>query len=88
MKEQMDLGGGIFNYFASTSMSWPKCFKELIDNCLDQNGTSIVIRIDNRKLEILIPSRIVVWKACEVGIVGNRRRANPCDRARTIKNSA
>ena len=54
MKEQMDLGGGIFNYFASTSMSWPKCFKELIDNCLDQNGTSIVIRIDNRKKNLSV----------------------------------
>ena len=54
MKEQMDLGGGIFNYFASTSMTWPRCFKELIDNCLDQNSTSIVIRIDNRRKNLSV----------------------------------
>lgn len=49
MKERMDLGAGVFNYFANTSMSWPKCFKELIDNSLDQNATNIVIRLDRRK---------------------------------------
>ena len=49
MKEQIDLGGGIFNYFASSSLSWPKCFKELIDNSLDQNASSISIHINSRK---------------------------------------
>ena len=46
MKEQMDLGGGIFNFFANTSLSWPKCLKELIDNSLDQNASHITIRIE------------------------------------------
>lgn len=54
MKEQMDLGGGIFNFFANTSLSWPKCFKELIDNALDQNGTNIVIRIDSRRKNLSV----------------------------------
>lgn len=54
MKEKMDLGGGIFNFFANTSLSWPKCFKELIDNSLDQNGNEIVIRIDNRRKNLSV----------------------------------
>lgn len=54
MKEQMELGGGIFNYFASTSLSWPKCFKELIDNSLDQNGSVIIIRINNRRKNVSV----------------------------------
>lgn len=54
MKEKMDLGGGIFNFFANTSLSWPKCFKELIDNSLDQNGTEIVIRIDSRRKNLSV----------------------------------
>jgi len=49
MKAQIDLGGGIFNYFASSSLSWPKCFKELIDNALDQNASLITININSRK---------------------------------------
>jgi hypothetical protein len=58
----MDLGGGIFNFFANTSLSWPKCFKELIDNSLDQNGNEICIRIDSRR------------KNLSVSIEGQRRR--------------
>ena len=54
MKEKMDLGGGIFNFFANTSLSWPKCFKELIDNSLDQNGSEIVIRIDSRRKNLSV----------------------------------
>ena len=54
MKEQMDLGANIFNYFAGTSMSWPKCFKELIDNSLDQNASIIVIKIDNRRKNLSV----------------------------------
>lgn len=54
MKEKMDLGGGIFNFFANTSLSWPKCFKELIDNSLDQNGNEIVIRIDSRRKNLSV----------------------------------
>jgi len=54
MKEKMDLGGGIFNFFANTSLSWPKCFKELIDNSLDQNANEIVIRIDSRRKNLSV----------------------------------
>jgi Histidine kinase-, DNA gyrase B-, and HSP90-like ATPase len=54
MKEKMDLGGGIFNFFANYSVSWPKCFKELIDNSLDQNGNEIVIRIDSRRKNLSV----------------------------------
>lgn len=54
MKEKMDLGGGIFNFFANTSLSWPKCFKELIDNSLDQNGNEICIRIDSRRKNLSV----------------------------------
>jgi hypothetical protein len=54
MKEKMDLGGGIFNMFASTGLSWPKCFKELIDNSLDQNASQIVIRIDSRRKNLSV----------------------------------
>ena len=54
MKEKFDLGGGIFSYFAGTSLSWPKCFKELIDNSLDQNASEIVIRIDVRKKSLCV----------------------------------
>ena len=54
MKEKMDLGGGIFNFFANTSLSWPKCFKELIDNSLDQGGSNIVIRIVSRRKKMSV----------------------------------
>jgi hypothetical protein len=54
MKEQMDLGGGIFNMFASTGLSWPKCFKELIDNSLDQNASHITIRIESRRKNLSV----------------------------------
>ena len=54
MKEHMDLGGGVFNFFASTRLSWPKCFKELVDNSLDQNANGIVIRIDSRRKNLSV----------------------------------
>jgi len=54
MKEQMDLGGGIFNFFANTSLSFPKCFKELIDNSLDQNAWHITIRIESRRKNLSV----------------------------------
>jgi hypothetical protein len=40
--------------FASTGLSWPKCFKELIDNSLDQNASHITIRIESRRKNLSV----------------------------------